>query len=661
MDTRVGKLPSGITWRSMLAIVLGAAVLMPIWIYTTLALPFSVAANIIIIFLFEEFSRIFGKHLTKQELSVMYYFVLTAGAEGPFLSLIFNSYLIRHPLMKAIGVTPEIPKWYAPPPSSPSHYMRTLLSWDWLPPIILLLINIVTGLAASVALTFIFAQHFVEEESLPFPVAEIQASTILSFAEIGTERTRTRIFALTTAVGFIYGLFVYGLPLISEYILGFRISIIPIPFFDLTDAIRDVLPGAALGIVTDLATIASGLVVPFQVVVIMFITSIVVWVFGNSFAFSFPQIFPEWNAEKLLISHLDLQRLYVKAIQYNWISLGLGIGLAVGIIPTVMNWRILAKVIKAMARPKRKGAVKGPYMSLWTFLALYLGSTLSMVAITHYIVPQYPLWILLFLGVFWVYFSNLIAVRSVGETGWAFTIPFVFEGLTLASGYRRADIWFVPTIAKGGLDVAGAYTSGGASFSSPPIFVNAMRTFRITETDPNDFFKALIITLPLTLVFSFIYTEFFWRMAPVPSFMYPASTYRFPMQVINQALWMSIVKGKEIRLPSGAPLRLFKPTLILIGFTVPLIAQIIARVLKRNISIAAFAMGVGMIGGPSVPIGVMIGALIGRYFIRRRFGDEWYQKYRGTIPAGLGVGTALAIAIAVSLMMIGAGRMVLPY
>lgn len=87
-----------------------------------------------------------------------------------------------------------------------------------------------------------------------------------------TEKQKYSIFAIFGVIGFIYGMFLYGLPMIGSA-LGYPMQFLPIPWFDANEFLERFLPGASFGIATELLLFAFGMVLPFNILVSMFIGS----------------------------------------------------------------------------------------------------------------------------------------------------------------------------------------------------------------------------------------------------------------------------------------------------------------------------------------------------------------------------------------------------
>ena len=74
-------------------------------------------------------------------------------------------------------------------------------------------------------------------------------------------------FSIGAFIGIIWGLIYVVIPTVSGIFLTQTVTILPIPFIDLTVSIKELLPAGIMGIGTDLINILIGFVLPFWVVV----------------------------------------------------------------------------------------------------------------------------------------------------------------------------------------------------------------------------------------------------------------------------------------------------------------------------------------------------------------------------------------------------------
>lgn len=640
------ELKTGLTWRAMLAIVFAAVTLLPTSIYLTLVSGVGmVGPATITAILFTELARLMGKRLTKQEMFVIYMVAGTA-AYAPFLELVFRSYYVTSPLTwnfadpaTGLPLPTQIPYWYAPPYGSSAHLMRTFLSLDWVVPVALRVLAVALIIPYDIALTYICTGLYVDIERLPFPFASVDAQMVITLTERKSEKIR--IFMLSAIGAMLYAFLLYFVPLVSFGVFNIEVQLIPIPWIDFTSGpmgIENILPGAVFGIGTDLLAYVAGFLYSttlFNVAVCMLISSIAVYVFGNNLALTvFGEHFPDWVREWL--PGAGLRYNYFRSSIRVWIAPGIGFTLAVSAILLARHSKSIAQGFKSLARLSTVKRRAG-YLSLPKLLAIYFGASGASVIVFHLLVPEFPLWILILLSMGWGIVHAIISARSVGITGRGIDIPYLWSGSILLSGYPGVDAWFAAPII------------GGAA---APGWTQTMKVAYLTETKLSDFFKAFIISAALYYPLSFFFVSFFWSMAPMPSAVYPWTAIAWPRDVISNSMWFTRQLFAE-----------FKPYIIINSFILMLVVGGIGELTNRFAGIPFSLIGVlvGIGATPMYTVPLFVGAVLGRYVLRRRFGKEWWDENRAVIVAGVVAGEGIIVGIAVALIMISKATWVLPF
>ena len=107
--------------------------------------------------------------------------------------------------------------------------------------------------------------------------------------------------------------------------------------------------------------------------------------------------------------------------------------------------------------------------------------------------------------------------------------------------------------------------------------------------------------------------------------------------------------------------RAFQPAYITVGAGISLAAYVVMARLGLPVMLA-YGMIRGMGGGmlPHFVIPHFVGALIGQYFFRRRFGLQWRQ-YAPVLMAGFGCGMGLISMLALGFVLVSKSVFQLPY
>ena len=200
---------------------------------------------------------------------------------GPFGVLIWDQYLIQSP--QADGLDQYIPGWVVPPRGTEALLDRTFLHQAWIEPIAILLLAVVLQRINALSLGYVLFRITHDIERLPFPMAYVQAGGATALAETSSKQEgwRWHVFSTGTFIGSVWGGIYVVVPTLSSVFLTDTVSILPIPFADITVPLKAVLPAAVLGLATDLFHLLVGMVLPFWVVVGSFASSILVNVVAN--------------------------------------------------------------------------------------------------------------------------------------------------------------------------------------------------------------------------------------------------------------------------------------------------------------------------------------------------------------------------------------------
>lgn len=634
-ETEPIRFKSGITWRSILAVVLSAVVMMPISLYLSLisGTTLASAAVFLNVILFTELSRLMGSPLSTQEVFVIYSGSGLATGAIPFLEMVYRAYYVSSPITWSFidplthKPLPElIPSWYAPS-SSIAKGLRTLFNPAFVFPI--LISSLIPGgtlwIVAEIALTLICAQVYLEVEPLEFPFALPSVQLIETLSQ--RDEKRVQIFVLSAFIGLFYGILLYGIPTVYFGLFNLSFQLIPFPWIDFTTGfygIERIMPGACFGIATDILTFASGFLLPLNITVYMLIGSLLVWVFGNNLALTiFRNYFPEWSSE--WTPGMNLALVYQRSYLRVWIFPFVGATLAITALEIIKGRKFFIKAIKSLSKLSSTAKSAG-YPSIKTLLFMYLGSTLAGVAVFQWLVPDYPLWLSFLLSVVGSLFLALISTRAVGETGYALTVSTsnLWQLATLAINYQGIGPWLVAPVMGG---------------TAVPGWVQTMKVAYLTETKPTDFFKIYLLAVLLTNVFSFIYVSFFWTLAPIPSSIYPWTLIQWPVNAISQSMWAT----RKI-LARYEPLLISFVGFLLLGGTGSLLSKFV------GVPFSPVSLLIGMMTPPPGIVALFLGSLASK-IIQRKQGD-WWLNYRSVIVAGLIAGQGIVAGIAAAIVVL---------
>jgi len=624
----------GLTSASFLAVLYAMAVLTPAAIYLQMAIGLGFAAPAVYItaLLFTEFGRAVGRPMKKQEVFVVYKAIESAMpiAASFFLALAFRSYMVSSPVLASFGaaggtlsLVAALPQWYVPPPTSQVHMLRALISSEWIAPVAVMLIAVAISTVMQVSLGILSAMTYVETEKLPFPMATVSASVITTLSERG--KNETPLFAIAASIGLVFGLLAYAIPLVSSSVFGIPITTIPIPWIDLNTFTEKFLPGASIGISTDAFVFVFGFMMPLSMTISMFIGSMAVWVVGSNIALKFV---PEWTAAWRQGSSISYNMVW--ATIYVWIYPFIGMAIAASVIFLFKGRASLVRAVKTLS--SLSVSERADYPSLTLTLGSFVGSALLFGILFYFLVGNLVITAAVVLALIaWNFLTMLINGRATGEAGYSFSTPYVQQALLTALGAPIGS-WLV----------AIPFDAGGTGGN----WAHHVKTAHLTRTKPMTFFKSYFIALALALVFSFVYTQLFWSVAPMPSSTYPYLLIRWPTDAITQALWMT---GRLLTQ---------KVDLVGLGAVATLAVQGAISIFSLPVSL------VGLLAGASqafpMALTTVMGSFVGHVILRRVFKERW-QTTRATVVAGVAVGEGVAVGIGALVSMIVKSMWASPY
>ncbi|HFQ89380.1 MAG TPA: peptide transporter, partial [Desulfobulbus sp.] len=522
----------GFDWKTVVGAVFIGFLMMPGSMYLQLVIGSGIgpAARWVTIILFAEIAKRAHTSLKQQEIFMLYY-MAGAALASPFQGLLWNQYLVQSDAAKMLGVAEFIPSWVAPPATSKSMAMRTFFHRDWLIPILLLIGSQVIQRVDHFGLGYALYRITSDVEKLPFPMAPVGALGTMALAESAEDKKtgwKWRVFSIGGVIGLAFGAIYVLLPVVSGLLFTEPIRLIPIPWIELTRHTEGVLPAVATGLQLDLGLVFIGMVLPFWAVIgglvgllITIVLNPVLWRHG---------ILHRWHpgmgtVDTIFANNFDF-----------YMSFGIGLGLAIGVIGV---WT----VIRSFREEEKKRGTwhdlfnpppgRGDF-NFWIAIGIYVCSTLSYVLLCVWLVPNFP-WIF-FLGYGFIYTPviSYITARMEGIAGQFVSLPLVREASFIAGakyfGYHGIEIWYAPIPIHN----YGAATVG-------------FREIELTGTSLRGIIKAELVVFPIVMVASLLFSQFIWRLAPIPSASYPYAQELWHLQALNTLLMQtSTLEGNSL-------------------------------------------------------------------------------------------------------------------
>jgi hypothetical protein len=267
--------------------------------------------------------------------------------------------------------------------------------------------------------------------------------------------------------------------------------------------------------------------------------------------------------------------------------------------------------------------------SIFIAASIYLFTAAFWICLSSWLVPGFP-W--QFFAAYAIIYTPLISYATAkleGIAGQAVSIPYIREATFILSGYQGVAIWFAP-----------------ASVPNYGVATVGFRVMELTGTKILSQIKAIIVTLPIIVVASLLFSQLLWGMAEIPSSNYPHAQMMWELEAKKQGIMMTSTteggsifqeawKWKYFGWGIGTGLASFTllsalglPTLLTYG---------IVRGLGQSM--------------PAYALLEFAGAMIGGFYFRKKFGEKWFS-YTPVLAAGFacGMGLISLIAVAVNIL-----------
>jgi len=654
---------SGFTWTTIAGALFCGLLMMPGSIYLSLITGGAINASWVTVIIFTEVSRRALKTLRTQELVVLLYVAGAMATGGPIAELIYRQYFVGSDAVKDIGLFGKFPAWWAPQPNSLAILERNLFHIEWLLPILLILFLAVINAVKGYTLGYFFFRLTSDVERLPFPFAPIQASGAMALAESG-ERKQTwkwRVFSIGAIIGLLFATVQIGIPLITGAMLTTSVQLIPLPWYDATTATQSILPATPTGIVIDLGLLLFGMVMPFWAV--MGVAAAVLLTFVMNPLLYSMGVLHRWQPGMDTIN-----TSWCNTVDF-WMVFGMGVTLGIALIAFYQTGRDLIRQVRETRRRRRETASgvaareniwgtppanRGDF-SPWVAMIVYFAAALTVVGMCYYLLVVYPgpnaspgakniIWFLLFFTLIYTPFFTYINTRLRAINGQQVVIPFLREGAFLLSGFKGVEVWLAP------LPLGDQYAAQAESF----------RVTELTGTNFWSYVKANLIIVPLSLVLSLLFWTFIWHSNAIPSENFPWAQKMWDLQAKTQVLAYSMT------LPAGGAQPLFFQALqpnvagggytggAVVGGSALVFTIIMFSLLSHfhlpTMAVYGFLMGIGQM--PHGQVFLIFGALLGRFYFQKRYGQTQFLQMVPVVVAGYTTGVGLIALIGVAFNLI---------
>jgi hypothetical protein len=640
-----GTFEDGFNWTSFLGVLFVALLMVPGSMYMGLVAGQGIgnAARWVTVILFIEMARRAHRSLRNAEVFVLF-FMAGAAMQAPFGGLLWMQFFRQSDAAMAYGIAEMLPEWVVPPAGSSSYAERTFFHRHWIVPIGMIIFTQLTGEFERMVLGYGFFRMASDVEKLPFPMAPVGAQGMMALAEDRgkageKEGWRWRVFAIGGALGLVFGFLYLGLPTIGNAFAGRPVTIFPIPFSDWTEKTQRFLPAVATGFNWNLLNIIMGMVMPFFAVLGSFIGLIITFI-ANPLLYR-AEILSTWKP-----GDNTMATIFHNNVDF-YFSLQIGIAVAIAVagfiavIKSVGKSREKMKQEKGMrkitAAPPGRGDIR-----TWFIILTYVVLTSIYIGVGGYLVGWHTgvMIVLLFFGFIYSPLISYTNARLEGLVGKAVEIPMIKEAALILSGYQGMAVWFIPFPKQNFGD-------------DETVFY---RKCELTGTSFKSIWKTKIFLIPFIYISSIIFSQFIWSMAKVPSQYFPYAQKMWELQAANKCIMYSATQGGYTLFEKA-----FDPTYMSCGLGLGLLLFWGLTALGTP---TFFVYGV--VSGlnqtlPHVVLPRFLGALLARYYFRKRFGVKKWRQYAPVLMAGFSCGMGLIATFGIGLNFLSKSAIQLPF
>ena len=635
-----GEYKDGFTWTTMLGALFCGVLMLPGAIYLGLINGGGLgAAPWVTLIIFSEVSRRAMKSMNRQEVVLL---LAVAGAmmgaqTGLFGGFVRRAYIIRSDPVMAAGLAGQFPTWWVPPADSTAISERTFWHKDWLMPFLIFgIATWVLGFIKRYTLGYGLFRLTSDFERLPFPFAPIRAQGSMAIAEAGDKKNawKWRAFSSGTMLGLGFGIFYIGLPVVTGAFLAKPMMLFPIPWYDSTTITEKILPAVPTGITWHLSLVITGMIIPWRAIQGTGLAILMTFILNPILVKT--GILTTWQpgmgtVDTGIANSLDF-----------YFSFGIGCAMGIAIISLFQTGKAMIENLRERRRerqtlfadrtdPWATPPGRGDWSLKLCFAGYFVAAT-AMCCMCKWLVPDFPVIFLVFFAFVFTPVLSYLNARMIAVNGQQVDIPFVKEGAILLSGTQGLNVWLAP------------FPEENFGAVAPQFRVN-----ELTGTKFTSYLKLDLVRMPLTIILGFIFWSFIWRSSEIPSAMFPWTEVMWDQQVKQSLIMWSATTGDG--LVETMFDKAFKPEILGIGTLVTVVMFTVLRRFGAPIMfVYGFVRGIGR--GCHVFVLEIVGALVARFYLHKKYGRERVLKILPVIMAGYLVGEGLVGMACVAITLI---------
>jgi len=221
--------------------------------------------------------------------------------------------------------------------------------------------------------------------------------------------------------------------------------------------------------------------------------------------------------------------------------------------------------------------------------------------------------VLIFYGFIYTPIVGYVSARMEGVVGQNLELPYIREAVMMLTGYRGVAIWFAPI--------------SNNNYGNQALY---FRKTELTGTKISSMIKAELFIFPIVFVGMIVFSQFIWKIAPVPSSAFPYAQKWWELAAYRQGLiFSSTLPGGEY----GPFAQAFHPGYLVTG----LVAAVAVYALLATLGLPVLFF-YGLIRGldqsaPQVILPQFVGALLGRYYFEKNSARNGSNTSSSSSPA----------------------------
>jgi len=186
------------------------------------------------------------------------------------------------------------------------------------------------------------------------------------------------------------------------------------------------------------------------------------------------------------------------------------------------------------------------------------------------------------------------------------------------------------------------------------------RVLELTGTTFTSSIAATLITLPILLISGILVYHFIWKLAPIPSAVYPHAQITWPMSVTSRCMWVTSLRDGQSQM-----LQAIRGRYVLTGLVSCLglygVLWLANPILPGGHSMWYYGFLHGLGQDPGMEVWTLAGALLGKYYMIKKFGLKRWYKYTPVLAAGFGCGVGLVSMATVAIALVSKAVIVKPF